>query len=67
MISGELDSVTRAERILVQLADEAQRNDVISPEDLHLLVQTRFSREQDVALENDAASANGIERADSTE
>ena len=67
VISGELDSVTRAERILVQLADEAQSNDVISPEDLHLLVQTSFSREQDLALENNAASENGSERADSTE
>ena len=67
VISGELDSVTRAERILVQLADEAQSNDVISPEDLHLLVQTSFSREQDLALENDAASEDGSERADSTE
>ena len=67
MISGELDSVTRAERILAQLADETQSNDVISPEDLHLLVQTSFSREQDLALENEAASENGSERADSTD
>ena len=55
VISGELDSVARAELILAQLADEAQSSDVISPEDLHLLVQTSFSREQDLALENYAA------------
>ena len=67
VISGELDSVARAERILAQLADEAQSNDVISPEDLHLLVQTSFSREQDLALDNEAVSENGSERADSTE
>ncbi len=52
VISGDLEPVERGERILTQLAEEVQGNDTITPEDLHILVQTSFSREQD--LQNNA-------------
>ena len=66
VISGELESVARAERILVQLADEVQSNESISPEDLHLLVQTSFSREQDLSLD-DTQGTDKSSKADSAE
>lgn len=59
VISGDLDSVARAERILMQLADDVQSNETIAPEHLHLLVQTSFSREQDLALDDDTHGAVG--------
>ncbi len=49
VISGDFDPVERAEKILIQLADEVQTNTDITPEDLHMLIQTSFSREIDLA------------------
>ena len=51
VVSGELEAVERAERILLQLANEVDANEVITPENLHLLVQTSVSREQDLLMD----------------
>ncbi len=44
IISGELNQVERAEHILQQLAEESEIHEHISPQELHLLVQTSISR-----------------------
>lgn len=55
VLSGELDPVERGERIIRQLAEEVESNDTITPENLHILVQTSFSREQDQLIDNETA------------
>lgn len=45
VVSGDFEPVERAEKILLQLADDVQTNTDITPEDLHMLIQTSFSRE----------------------
>lgn len=58
VLSGELESVERGERILTQLADEVESNEAITPADLHILVQTSFSREHDLQADiEDTADA----------
>ena len=47
MLSGDFEPVERGERILTLLADEVETRDLITPEDLHILVQTSFKREDD--------------------
>lgn len=54
VVSGDFEPVERAERILVQLADEVKSNETITPEDLHILVQTSFSREADQPILDEA-------------
>lgn len=48
-LSGELVNVERAERILYKLVDETQNTKDISPEELHLIIQSSISRDQDTA------------------
>lgn len=50
VVSGELSQVEQAERVLIQLAEEVQTREHITPEELHILVQTSFSRENDVEM-----------------
>ena len=57
VLSGELGQIEQAERVLMQLAVEAQSREHITPEELHILVQTSFARENDVDLN----PANGDE------
>ena len=47
VLSGDFEPVERGERILTLLADEVETRDIITPEDLHILVQTSFKREDD--------------------
>ena len=47
VLSGDFEPVERGERILTLLADEVETRDLITPEDLHILVQTSFKREDD--------------------
>ena len=47
MLSGDFEPVERGERVLTLLADEVETRDLITPEDLHILVQTSFKREDD--------------------
>lgn len=50
VVSGELSQVEQAERVLTQLAEEAQIQENITPEALHLLVQTSFAREAEIEV-----------------
>ncbi|WP_350561091.1 PhoH family protein [Psychrobacter sp. CAL346-MNA-CIBAN-0220] len=57
-LSGDLTGIERGERILYKLADEAQNSKDISPEELHLIIQSSIARDQDIeddkqALDND--------------
>ena len=47
-ISGDLSDVERGELILYKLVDEAQNSKNISPEELHLIIQSSLARDQDV-------------------
>lgn len=50
VLSGDFEPVERAERILTQLAEEVEGHEAITAEDLHILVQTSFKREDDHAM-----------------
>ena len=56
-VSGDITNIERAERILYKLADEAQNSKDISAEELHLIIQSSISREQDIADDKAALSA----------
>lgn len=55
-VSGDITAIERAERILYKLADEAQNSKDISAEELHLIIQSSISRDQDIA--DDKAAKN---------
>ena len=46
-LSGDITGVERGELILYKLVDEAQNSKDISPEELHLIIQSSLSRDQD--------------------
>lgn len=50
-LSGDVTAVERGERIIYKLVDEAQNTKDISAEELHLIIQSSISRDQD--MEND--------------
>lgn len=56
-VSGDITNIERAERILYKLADEAQNSKDISAEELHLIIQSSISRDQDIAEDRIANSA----------
>lgn len=49
VLSGDLTAVERGERILEKLADEAQSSRHITPEELHLIIQSSISRAEENA------------------
>ena len=55
-LSGDIIGIERGERILYKLADEAQNSKDISAEELHLIIQSSLSRDQDI--EDDAKDAD---------
>ena len=55
-VSGDITAIERAERILYKLADEAQNSKDISAEELHLIIQSSISRDQDMADDKAAKS-----------
>ena len=52
-LTGDLTGIERGERILYKLADEAQNSKDITPEELHLIIQSSIARDED--MEEDAA------------
>lgn len=54
-LSGDLTAIERAERILNKLADEAQTAKNISPEELHLIIQSSVSRAKEAEDEAEAS------------
>ena len=47
-LSGDVTAVERGERIIYKLVDEAQNTKDISAEELHLIIQSSISRDQDI-------------------
>ena len=57
-LSGDVTGVERGERIIYKLVDEAQNTKDISAEEVHLIIQSSISRDEDNdADENDADEA----------
>ncbi len=55
-ISGDITGVERGERIIYKLVDEAQRSKDITAEELHLIIQSSISRDEDI--KNDSQTAD---------
>ena len=55
-LTGDITGIERGEHILYKLADEAQNSKDISPEELHLIIQSSISRDQD--MEDDKAESD---------
>ncbi len=56
-LSGDLIDVERGERILYKLVDETQNSKNISPEELHLIIQSSISRDQDIEDDEQTAAS----------
>ena len=57
-LSGDLIDVERGERILYKLVDETQNTKNISPEELHLIIQSSIARDQDVEDDEQTMESN---------
>ncbi len=64
-LSGDVTGVERGERIIYKLVDEAQNTKDISAEELHLIIQSSISRDEDIAA--DEQNAASIEDEDDLE
>ncbi|WP_299188534.1 PhoH family protein [uncultured Psychrobacter sp.] len=62
-LSGDVTAVERGERIIYKLVDEAQNTKDISAEELHLIIQSSISRDEDMA-DNEQESADDADDAD---
>ena len=58
-LSGDVTGVERGERIIYKMVDEAQNSKDISAEELHLIIQSSISRDEDI--EADEQKAKSIE------
>ncbi|MFB9161058.1 PhoH family protein [Psychrobacter pacificensis] len=63
-LSGDVTAVERGERIIYKMVDEAQNTKDISAEELHLIIQSSISRDED--MDNDEQD-DDIEDAESDE
>ncbi len=63
-LTGDLTGIERGERILYKLADEAQNSKDITPEELHLIIQSSISRDQDIEDDEKQAASNDDEHPD---
>lgn len=52
-LSGDVTAVERGERIIYKMVDEAQNTKDISAEELHLMIQSSISRDEDMDNEED--------------
>lgn len=64
-LSGDMTGVERGERIIYKMVDEAQNSKDISAEELHLIIQSSISRDEDI--EADERNAANIEDEDDLE
>jgi len=58
-LSGDVTNVERGERIIYKMVDEAQNTKDISAEELHLIIQSSISRDEDI--EEDEQDHDDIE------
>ena len=63
-LSGDVTAVERGERIIYKMVDEAQSTKDISAEELHLIIQSSISRDEDM---DDDEQDDDIEDAESDE
>lgn len=63
-LSGDVTAVERGERIIYKMVDEAQNTKDISAEELHLIIQSSISRDEDM---DDDEQDDDIEDAESDE
>ncbi|MDN3452045.1 MULTISPECIES: PhoH family protein [unclassified Psychrobacter] len=54
-LSGDVTGVERGERIIYKMVDEAQNKKDISAEELHLIIQSSISRDEDMAADEQEA------------
>ncbi|MEN6670878.1 PhoH family protein [Psychrobacter sp. B38] len=67
-LSGDVTGVERGERIIYKLVDEAQNSKDISAEELHLIIQSSISRDEDMAAdEQNAANAEDEDELEAAE
>ncbi|MGM8898554.1 MULTISPECIES: PhoH family protein [unclassified Psychrobacter] len=66
-LSGDVTAVERGERIIYKLVDEAQNTKDISAEELHLIIQSSISREQDREDEQQEQAADNEDDLDNLE
>lgn len=64
-LSGDVTSVERGERIIYKMVDEAQNTKDISAEELHLIIQSSISRDED--READEQNSDNAEEEDDLE
>ncbi|MBO1531174.1 PhoH family protein [Psychrobacter sp. F1192] len=60
-LSGDVTAVERGERIIYKLVDEAQNTKDISAEELHLIIQSSISRDEDILGDEQEADAADAE------
>ncbi len=54
-LSGDVTGVERGERIIYKMVDEAQNSKDISAEELHLIIQSSISRDEDIEADEQNA------------
>ena len=64
-ISGDITGVERGERIIYKLVDEAQSSKDITAEELHLIIQSSISRDEDMKDDAQATDNDSEEDLDS--
>ena len=63
-LSGDILGVERGERIIYKLVDEAQNTKDISAEELHLIIQSSISRDEDIAADEELADEEDADEED---
>ena len=63
-LSGDILGVERGERIIYKLVDEAQNSKDISAEELHLIIQSSISRDEDIAADEELADEEDADNLD---
>ena len=63
-LSGDILGVERGERIIYKLVDEAQNTKDISAEELHLMIQSSISRDEDIAADEELADEEDADNLD---
>ncbi len=63
-LSGDVTAVERGERIIYKLVDEAQNTKDISAEELHLIIQSSVSRDEDMADDEQESADDESDTAD---
>ncbi len=63
-LSGDISNVERGERIIYKLVDEAQNTKDISAAELHLIIQSSISRDEDMEADEQESKDNADAEAD---